>query len=307
MRGRAGGSRRGATARALGVVFALLACGPAAAQTLAASVNGSPITTFDIDERVKLRKVLRETAAPDAALEELIGERIRFREANRFGGDATETDLARELTKIAARLNMQPGPMLDALRKAGVSEEHLRGSLRTRAAWQNYVKARQKGLEASEREVRAEIARRAGRYAVSVDYVVREIIVVIPGGATPARQAARLKDAETLRARFADCINGPALTGAMQDVVVRRVQTRNSASLSPALRAMLEATPEGHLTPPQRGASGIEMIALCDRRASRDDSALREEVQAEILSGKLQAAGERYYQDLRRAAVIVRR
>ena len=276
------------------------------AQALAASVNGDPVTTYDVEERVRLRKALRQPVTHEGALDELVGERIRFREAKRFGGDASGDDLARSLARIAAARKLRPEGVLDALRKAGVSEEHLRASLRTRAAWDAYVKARNKGLEAGENEVRAAMRARQGNSG-SVDYTLREMTFVIAADLTPAQQAQRMKSAEEVRAQFRSCAEGPKLLDAYRDVTLKKAQVRGAASLPDVLRETFDKTPIGQLTPPARGKDGIVMIAICDRRATRDDSVLRAEVVAEIIEARLKPIGEGYYRDLRAKAVIVRK
>ena len=48
-------------------VLAFGAPAPAHAQAIVASINGYPITTYDIDQRMKLLRALRKPATRDAA------------------------------------------------------------------------------------------------------------------------------------------------------------------------------------------------------------------------------------------------
>jgi len=47
--------------------------GPAFAQEIVASINGDPITNIDIDERIKMLRVLRKPATRDAAIRAALG------------------------------------------------------------------------------------------------------------------------------------------------------------------------------------------------------------------------------------------
>ena len=58
---------------------------PAFAQEIVASINGDPITNIDIDERMKMLRVLRKPATRDAAIESLFTDRLEFHEADKFG------------------------------------------------------------------------------------------------------------------------------------------------------------------------------------------------------------------------------
>ena len=57
-----------------------------------------------------------------------------------------------------------------------------------------------KGLEVSESEVRAELDRRGGKAANSIEYLLRPIVFVAPLNATPEQIQARMRDADAFRA-----------------------------------------------------------------------------------------------------------
>jgi peptidyl-prolyl cis-trans isomerase SurA len=96
--------------RALGAVALMIAAGIAAgvgigaegltgaqAQIVAAFVNGEPITQLDIDQRGKLIEAFSPThKAPtrQEALDELIDERLKIREAKRWGIDPSDPEIA---------------------------------------------------------------------------------------------------------------------------------------------------------------------------------------------------------------------
>jgi peptidyl-prolyl cis-trans isomerase SurA len=92
----------------------------------------------------------------------------------------------------------------------------------------------------------------------------------------------------------------------LPDAAIREPVTRSSGQLNDQLRQLLDKTPVGHLTPPSRTASGIEMIALCSRNASKDDSIVRKEISTRLLAAHLQSEANRRLADLRSHAVIVK-
>jgi hypothetical protein len=84
----------------------MLACGvatPAKAQSLIATVNDSPITNYDLEQRVRLLRVLRQPATPAAALESIIEDRIKASETRKYGINPSAQDGTQEIARIAAR------------------------------------------------------------------------------------------------------------------------------------------------------------------------------------------------------------
>jgi peptidyl-prolyl cis-trans isomerase SurA len=91
----------------------------------------------------------------------------------------------------------------------------------------------------------------------------------------------------------------------MNDVTVRDPLTKTSVELGESLRQLLDKTPAGHLTAPQRSSEGLEMIAVCTKGTAKDDSAARAAISQKILAAHIAADRERRLKELRARAVIV--
>ncbi|HLH10893.1 MAG TPA: hypothetical protein VKV77_03315, partial [Methylovirgula sp.] len=59
------------------------------------------------------------------------------------------------------------------------------------------------------------------------------------------------------------------------------------------------------LTAPQRTVDGIEMIAVCSKGTSSDDTALRDQISQKLLSAQIEADAARKLKEVRSYAVIV--
>jgi peptidyl-prolyl cis-trans isomerase SurA len=285
--------------------FMTLAGGPAFAQELVASINGDPITNIDIDERIKMLRVLRKPATRDAAIESLFTDRLEIHEAGKFGVDPRDSDISQQIVKVAQDMKLAPDALVGALQRAGVTADHFKAHFRADLAFYVLVQAMNKGVEASEEQVRAELAKQGGKAASGTEYTVRQIIFAIPHSATVAELAERAREVEQLRARFTDCESGLPLVRAMNDVTVRAPLTKTSAEISEGLRQLLEKTPAGHLTALQRSSEGLEMIAVCAKGTAKDDSAVRAAISQKILAAHIAADSERRLKELRERAVIV--
>ena len=285
--------------------FMALAGSSAFAQEIVASINGDPVTNIDIDERMKMLRVLRKPAARDAAIESLYTDRLEIHEAGKFGVDPRESDISQEIVKVAQDMKLAPDALVGALQRAGVTPDHFKAHFRADLAFNVLVQALNKGVEASEEQVRAELAKQGGKAASGTEYTVRQIIFAIPHSATLAALTERAREAEELRARFTDCGSGLPLARGMNDVTVRESLTKTAVEISETLRQLLEKTPAGHLTAPQRSSEGLEMIAVCAKGTARDDSAARAAISQKILAAHLAADSERRLKELRAKAVIV--
>ncbi len=289
-------------ALAAGVILSL-GLGSAKAQAVVTAVNGDPVTTYDIDEHVKILKLSRKSATRSDAFEEVIADRLKFDEVKKWGVDAADSDITAALDRLAADAKLQPQAWLEAAQRAHIDGDTIRAHLRALAAWNVYVRARNKTLGASEEEVSAQLAKQ-GNTAKITDYSLRQIVFVLPVGASPTVAEGRLKEAQALRNRFTDCGSGLQLARALPDVAVKETMTRASDSLSPALRNLLADTPKGRLTTPERTASGIELVAVCDKSDDSDQTTLRERVQKELITNKLEAVSQSMYKQLRATAVV---
>ena len=207
---------------------------------------------------------------------------------------------------VAAGMKITSMALTSNLQRAGIQQDQIRGYFGPALAFEALVKALNKGVEASETQVRAELAKESGKGGGLTEYVLRQVVVAAPAAASPADLAGRAKTAEQLRGRFNSCETGASLVSELGDVVIREPIRRTSVELGAQLKEVLDKTPIGHLTPPQRGSTGLEMVAVCSRGPARDDTALRTTISDRLLAAHLNEAAAARIKDLRSHAVIIK-
>ena len=74
---------------------------------------------------------------------------------------------------------MQPEALMAALQHAGVSQDHIKAYFRAELGFSILVQALNKGVEASETQVREELAKEGGK-AAGTAYTVQQIIFTLP-------------------------------------------------------------------------------------------------------------------------------
>lgn len=277
---------------------------PARAQSIELTVNGDPVTSADVEQQIVFRRATHASASRGEAVEDLIADRLKLHEANRFGVDASEADLQQTLSRIAAQAKLNVQGLAAALQKNKASTEIVRDHLHAIAAWNNYVRARNKGLNVSEADIAAAIAKDPNRAQDATQLTLQEIVFVTPVKATVGEVEQRMREAQALRGRFNDCGSGIALARALPNVAVKDAIRRDAKSLSENARKELDQTASGHLSPPERTVSGVQMIAVCGKDQSTAGFTIRDNVQADLVRDRLAKIGDRMYRDLRATAVI---
>ncbi len=301
--------RAGALGAAALVVMA--AVSGAQAQNVAVFVNGEPITQLDIDQRSKLLEVSSPThKAPSRqeVLDELIDEKLKVREAKRWGIDPTNSDVDTAFTAAAQRFHQTTEQFIQTLNKAGVTPMTFRARLRADLVWQPLVRGRyQSSLEIYDQDILAEMLNKKSDddAATGYDYTLRPILFLVPPGSAATVFEDRKKEAEGLRNRFRSCDDGLPFTRALRDVAVRDQIIRSSADVPPDLRKGLDDVPVGQLTAPEITTLGVEMFAVCAKDPSKADNSAGKKLAKETLfNQKFEQQSKRYLQELRRQALI---
>lgn len=286
---------------------AMAAAQPAAAQGIAAVVNGDPITTSEIEEQMRLLRVMRQPADRNAAIEALVADRIKLRAANRGGIDASDAGFAQALNSTAKKAGMTSQVFQAELQRGKISIDFIKNYLRAVAAWNDFVKSRYKAMAVSESEVDAAIRKDASLGRGDTDYTLQQIVFVVPVNASPAVLEQRQREAQALRARFQDCASGVPLARALPDVAVKPPVVKEAKALSEVVRKAFEGMQRGRLTPPERSATGFEMTAVCSKADDNNQSSVRDGVQADLLTQRLSKEADRMYAELRARAVVEKR
>jgi peptidyl-prolyl cis-trans isomerase SurA len=282
--------------------------GPAAAQQVAVMVNGSPITTYDIEQRTKFNTLANHKAPPrQQVIEELIDEKLKIQVGGRYKLEVTDKDVENAYSNMAQRMHLSPQQLTQALSQAGVDSETLKSRIRADISWQQIVRGKfQSSLQVREKDVFAKLAssNKSDKNEAGYEYTLRPILFIIPPGASSTLLDGRKREAEQLRVRFENCNDGLAFARALRDVAVRDQIIKSSADLAPELRKILDELTVGKLSNPEVTSQGIQMFALCARKENRLDAAATKEVRDEMFAEQFQAKSKRYLEILRKSAMI---
>lgn len=291
------------------VALAVLAGGisPLQAQTVAVMVNGEPITNFDIEQRTKLNFLTtRKQMSRQEVIEELINDKVKIKEAKRFGVDPTSSDIDGAYAGMASRMRISPDQLTKSLESQGIRPETLKARLKADMVWSSLVRGRYKeSLQVGEKDVAA-AAQESGEptQTEAFEYKLQPIVLIVPRGSASAAIDVRRKEAEALRERVQSCEQANTYFKSMQNAAIRETVTKTSADIPGPLRELLDKTPIGRLTPPEITKQGVEMVALCDRKPTKIDTPKKREIREKMYTQKYEAKQKAYLADIRKAAMI---
>lgn len=296
---------------ALLVPLVLWSAAAIAETTVVAVVNGEPITNYDVEQRSRLLKLTGERGnLRDAALEELIDEKVQLKAAETSRIRVTDKDVADALADISKRVKLSPSQLAAALGQQGVSIETLKDRLRSQIAFGRLVRARFRveNLVTEQDLVAALLKDEEREKAIDAAlYDLERVAIALPENPSAARMADAKARAAALRQKFTSCSEGLQTAKKTRNVVVQTYGRRLETDLPPEIREALKDVPVGRLSPPVETQRGLEMFAVCDKKMVRSTNAAMKELEPELTSTKGMEYQKQYARQLRRDAVIERR
>src|SRR5438128_1596577 len=103
----------------------------AGAQQVVVIVNGEPITALDIEQRTKLNQLsTHKTPARQEILDELINEKLKVKEAKKFGLEISSSEVDTAYASMASRMRITAEQLTEQLAKSGVNAATLKARIK---------------------------------------------------------------------------------------------------------------------------------------------------------------------------------
>jgi len=290
------------------VPASVLVSPPAYASTIKYIVNDVPITTGDIQHRAAFLRLQHRKG--DAA-NEMIEQTLKLAEAKRLGIRISDAQVNDAFDRFAKNNKMQPAQLTQIMARAGVTAEHFKEYIRTQMAWGQAVSARSRsesGLS-SEQEAVRKMLDNGGEKPTATEYMLQQVIFVVPAAERKSILAKRKREAESMRARFNGCNTTREFAKGLLDVTVRDLGRVLAPSLPSDWADQIKKTKVGAATPVKETSRGVEFIGICSAREVSDDRV------AELMLGgdgaeknsDTEALEKKYVAELRQRARIVKR
>lgn len=280
------------------------------AQSVSVTVNGTPITDQQINDRANMLRIEGQGASnsnrTQLATEQLIDDRIKLDEAARIGVSISDAQVDSAFANVASNMRSSVSNLNNVLVQNGVNPDTLRDRLRAALAWQQVVQqVLSSRVQLSELELEMQAAEQVTP-ALSFDYILKEVLFVIPEG-SGISASRRTAEANQFRSRYTGCDTAVDLAIQFTDAAVRDVGRRHATQLPESIANELAGLTVGQISSPRVVEGGVSMLAICEKAQAEDLTFLTEELRQEAGTDVLQAKAEEYLARLRDAASIIRR
>lgn len=269
--------------------------------------NGSPITEYDIQQRMKLDAISQKSPNRQLAINDLIDDRLKIARAKVYGLEVGDSEITGAFENMAGRQHITVAQFTQVLERSGISPNTVKARIRAEMTWQQLIRGKyNSSLQIGDSDIAKALKDKNEGDAPAVGYIytLYPVMVVVARGSSEATISAKRSEAENLRSRFASCADGLAMARGLRDVAVRDPITKNSADLSPQLRDLLGNIQVGRLTPPEVTAQGLQMFAVCNKKESATDSPQKREMREQLFVKRFESESKKYLDEIRKAAMI---
>lgn len=285
---------------------------PAFASEIKYVVNNVAITTGDIQHRAAF---LRLQKRKGDASDEMVEQTLRLVEARRLGVRISDQQVNDAYARFASNNKMQLAQLDGVMDKSGVTKQHFKDFIRAQMAWNQALsmryRAEQGGNGMSEQDAVRKMLQKGGNKPSATEYLLQQIIFVVPAAERGSLMAKRKREAEAMRARFNGCSTTREFAKGLIDVTVRDLGRVLAPQLPADWAEQIKATKAGGATNVRETERGIEFIGICSAREVSDDKTAQLMLQNEGAGGKKDDAADelskKYVSELKAKAVIVRR
>ena len=281
---------------------------PAFASEIKYVVNDIPITSGDIAHRAAFLKLQRKKG--DAA-QEMIDQTLRTAEAKRLGIRISDAQVEAAYQRFASGNKMQLSQLDGVMEKSGVGKDHFKEFIRAQMAWNQALSARYRsgeGGSVTEQDAVRRMLDKGGAKPSATEYMLQQVIFVVPAAERSATLAKRKREADAMRARFNGCTTTREFAKGLIDVTVRDLGRVLAPQLPPDWAEQIKATKVGGATVTRETDRGVEFIGICSSREVSDDKTAQMVFQSEGSGDKAaDDLSKKYVDELKAKARIVKR
>ena len=273
-------------------------------------VNKEPITSYDIQRRTAMLKLMqRRGNLRQIAADEMIEQVLRDQEARRLRISISNAQVDSAYERFAKSNRLTVRQMDGILGQAGVTKDHFKAFIRSQMAWGQAVS--QRGSAAG-RNIDDAIRNmmKDGVKPSTTEYVLQQVILVVPERERRAILGRRKKEAQSLRKQMTSCDTSRAVAATMLDVSIRDLGRVLEPELPPEWEKPVKAAQAGTATSSIETERGVEFLLICSTRQASDDRVaqlLYQQEQAAASGGQDDALSQTYTAELRQRAQIITR
>jgi peptidyl-prolyl cis-trans isomerase SurA len=238
---------------------------------------------------------------------ELIDERLKVQAAKKLGIEVGDDVVKTIVKNLAERNKMTSEQFGQHLKGMGIDIATLHERFRAQKAWRDLIGRRYAAqISVTQRDidrVLSSVAVESGEDTVELH--VNKISLALARIDQPTF-AKRYSEAEALRRKVRGCRSMAELAKTVPAAKFEDLKSVRPSSIQEPTRSMLLSAKDGDVLPPFTAAAGVEIYALCGRRAVRNE-AQRAKTLEQLQSKELEILARRHMRNLRQEADIEHR
>jgi peptidyl-prolyl cis-trans isomerase SurA len=240
------------------------------------------------------------------AEDELIEERLKLQEGKKLGIELNDDDLKGMLKNLADNNKLTVDQFIAQTRSMGFDVSTLQSRMRAQVVWREVIR-RKYGAQISpnQRDIDRAMMNSASEGLDTVELQVQKISLPV-ASLNQSVMARRYAEADALRSKFAGCKSMPDLARGIGDARFDDLKFIRPATMAEPTRSMLLSAKDGDMLPPVAGTAGIEVYAVCSRRAIKDEKQ-QQKAAEDIQQREFEMHARRHLLDLKQDAHIERR
>ncbi len=247
------------------------------AESVAAIVNDSVITTFDVRQRMQLMLLSSGGRIPAEALpqlqqqamRDLVEERLKLQEAAKFELKVSDAEVNEEIGLMAAQSNLDPNQLITLLESQGISITSLKEQIKAGIAWPQLVQGRFRDrVRVNDDEVEDTLTRMRAD-ASKEQFLVSEICLPVdnPAQAQQYYQGG-LQLIEQMRQGVPFSVVAQQFSACTTAAVGGDLGWVRAGELPPELDDAIRTLPQGSVTNPIPSEGAFMILAVRDKRAA---------------------------------------
>jgi peptidyl-prolyl cis-trans isomerase SurA len=240
----------------------------------------------------------------------MIEQAVRAAEIKRRNINISDDQVATAYARFAQSNKLPVAQMDKVLNDSGVTKAHFREFIRAQMGW-SQVMSQQAGAGGgalSEQDVVQKMLQQGGDKPKSTEYMLQQVIFVVPAAERGAKLGQRKREAEAMRQRFQGCETTREFAKGLLDVTVRDLGRVLEPELPPDWKQQIISTKAGGATVVRETDRGAEFIGICSSREVSDDRVAQMVFSAEQDGGgDRDAESKKLTAELRAKAQIIKR
>jgi peptidyl-prolyl cis-trans isomerase SurA len=296
-------------------------------QGIVATVNDIPITSFDIDQRLRLLKILgtRQEAgdARKKALQMMIDEVIKIAEAKKYKVDASDKQIDDQLGRIAKGLETDAAGLRAKLQSQGIAINSLKQYVAAQIAfarilggkYQVKIKVEPAEVDKKYAEIKQGLEQKVStimndpRMKAVLVYTIVEIDLPVETADDAMLLQARAIEASQLIKNFKGCNTARMAASGIFNVKIGKPIDAVAAKIPKQMKQALDSVGPGKAMGPARVPKGIQVIGFCSKRTIQPQKPkyelpTREQVETAVSNEKYAAVEDKYMKVMRKTALI---